>query len=36
VNTEKRTNQGENLLPKVVRVVIQNEKGEIVLVKDKK
>jgi len=34
-NTEKRTNQEENF-PKVVRVVIQNEKGEIVLVKDKK
>jgi len=32
---KKQINQGENL-PKVVRAVIQNEKGEILLVKDKK
>ena len=32
---KKQINQGENL-PKVVRAVIQNKKGEILLVKDKK
>jgi len=34
-NIKKRTNQEENL-PKVVRAVIRNEKGEILLVRDKK